>query len=91
MGAVIPMHTLHRRIHETIHDIPCPNEDVCEYVWHELEALRLGGAVDVKRDGLEQRITLLIQILREYDANLSATIATLNWQKQVVRKFYQGG
>lgn len=89
MGAVIPMHTLHKKIHETIHDIPCPNEDVCELVFYELEDLTEREIVNVNRDNLELRIAMLIELLEHCDGELDATIATLRWQKQIVRKFYQ--
>lgn len=89
MGAMIPMHTLHKKIHETINSIPVPNEEVCEYVWYELEDLRLNGYIDCEKDNIELRLNTLIQLLRESGGNLDATIATLKWQKQVVRKFYQ--
>lgn len=81
--------TLHRRLHETIHDVPCPNEDVCELIWHELEALRLTGVIDVEHDNIELRLSTIIQLLSECHGNLDATIATLKWQKQIVHKFYQ--
>lgn len=91
MGAKIPMYTLHRKIHETIHDIPCPNEDVCELIWHELESLRFQGFIDCQRDNIELRLDTIIHLLTEYgdNATLDVTIATLKWEKQVVRKFYQ--
>lgn len=90
MGAKIPMHTLHRKVHETIHDIPCPNEDVCERVYRELERLIEDGMLDVEHDSLDLRISTLIELLGHCESNLEATLATLRWQRQIVQKFYRG-
>lgn len=91
-GALVPRETLHRQIHDKIHDVPTPNEDVCEWLWHELTALADDGIIDVKHDHLEQRLTTIIELLREYDAEqLDATIAILRWQWQIVHKFYTNG
>lgn len=88
MGKRIPMNTLHRRIHDTIHDIPVPNEDVCEATVAELERLRGEGLIDVKHDSLEARLDFLIAFWGEREG-LDATVAVLKWQRQIVHKFYQ--
>ena len=90
MQARIPVHTLHKEIHRKMNSIPVPSPEVCEYVWHELEYLRIARLINAELDGLEQKLGVLIQILSEYkEDNLEATIATLKWQKQIVHKFYQ--
>lgn len=89
MQAKVPMYTLHKNIHQTINSIPVPNEDVCEYVWHEIEALRIAGLINAEKDNPEQKLYVIIELLKHYDTNLEVTLATLSWQKTVIHKFYQ--
>lgn len=88
MQVSIPRDTLHCQIHKTIHDVPVPNEDVCEEVWQELERLKRAQLINCRADRADMRLGVLIQILSEYGGNLEATIAVLRWQQQVVQKFY---
>ena len=83
------MLTLHKELHKKIHDVPAPHEDVCEYVWHELEALRLAKVINAEKDNPEQKLFVLIELFSSYDTNLDVTLATLSWQKTVIHKFYQ--
>lgn len=87
-GGYIPTDTLHRKIHETIHDIPCPNEDVCELIWRDLEDLRLMGIID-ENDNIQQKLNVLIELIPHCGSNLDATLAMLKWQLQVVQKLYK--
>lgn len=83
------MNSLHKLIHQRQHDVPCPPEAACEYVWYELECLRKNKLINPCLDNLEVKLSVLIQILSEYDDDLDATIATLRWQRQIVHKFYR--
>lgn len=86
MQARIPMYSMHQQIHQTINSMPVPNEDICEYCWYELEALRHDGVIDAHTDNIELKLDTLIEILRCCNSNLEVTIASLKWQKQVVHK-----
>lgn len=86
MTKYIPRDTLHREIHAKIHDIPCPNGRECKKAFEELCRRERRGLIDVERDTIEQRIDFLIEMWK--DDNCEATIAVLNWQKQIVSKFY---
>lgn len=88
-GAKIPMMTLHRLLHQKIHDVPCPSEEVCETVWRELESLRLSNAIDPKKDSPIRKLSIIIYLLTQCNDQLDATIAVLKWQRQVIRKFYE--
>lgn len=84
------MQTMHKQIHETINSMPVPNEDICEYCWHELEALRQNGLIDPDFDNIELKLDTIIELLSHCDGKLDVTIASLKWQKQVVRKCRNG-
>lgn len=88
MGKYIPRDTLHRTIHSKIHDVPVPNGKECRKAFEELCRREEAGLISIN-DTIEQRIDFLIEMWKE--DNCSATIAILEWQKQVVQKFYKGG
>ena len=83
-GEYIPKATLHRELHSKIHDVPCPNGDVCRMAveklneWLEIGRISLG-------DRLDEKISVLADIFRE---TCPATTAILDWQREVVSKFY---
>ena len=85
--AYIPQATLHREIHSKIHDIPTPNGADCKAAvealnsWLEAEYISLD-------DRLDRRIEVLAWCFR---AKCPATTAMLDWQKEVVSKFYSRG
>lgn len=86
MGKLIPRDSLHREIHSKIHDIPVPNGRECKKAFEELCRRERMGVIDVEHDTLEQRIDFLIEMWK--DAHCEATIAILEWQKEIVSKFY---
>lgn len=51
------------------------------------------GVINSKRDNPVQKLSIIIELLREYNGNnddddLTVTIETLKWQKDVIYKFY---
>ena len=84
---MIPMQTLHREIHSKIHDIPTPNGRECRIAYEEIERLDAMGAIS-EYDTIEKRLDLLISLWHE---DCPATCAILEWQKEIVAKFYQRG
>lgn len=86
MGRMIPRDTLHREIHSKIHDIPCPNGKECRMAFEELCRRERLGLIDLENDTVEQRIDFLIEMWKDL---CPATVAILEWQKQVVSKYYQ--
>lgn len=88
MGRMIPRDTLHREIHSKIHDIPCPNGKECRMAFEELCRRERLGLIDLENDTVEQRIDFLIEMWKDL---CPATVAILEWQKQVVSKYYRRG
>ena len=86
MGKLIPKYSLHHIIHSKIHDVPCPNRRECRLALRELYYRERKGLIDLKNDTIEQRIDFLIELWR---GQCPATVAILEWQKQVVNKFYR--
>lgn len=86
MGKYIPTATLHREIHSKIHDIPTPNGVDCRRAYNRLIEWERQGIIDVECDTLEERIQFLIDIWKD---TCPATVAILEWQKDVIRKFYE--
>ena len=87
MGKYIPRDTLHRAIHSKVHDIPCPNGKECKKAFEELVRRERLGLIDVEHDTCEQRLDFLIEMWRD---KCPATVAMLEWQKQIISKFYGG-
>lgn len=88
MGLYIPRDTLHREIHSKIHDIPTPNGRECKLAFEEILKREKEGTIDVSRDSAEARLNLLIELWRD---KCPATVAVLEWQRDVIAKFYSGG
>ncbi|MBQ2644262.1 hypothetical protein IJG14_01650 [bacterium] len=85
MGKYIPRDTLHREIHSKIHDIPCPNGRECKEAFETLLKLERLGAIDIVNDTCEQRLDFLIKLWKD---KCPATVAILQWQKDVISKYY---
>lgn len=83
---MIPQMTLHREIHSKIHDVPVPNGADCRRAYEAVEKGLREGLLDY-RDNIGARLDLLISLW----SNCPATCAVLEWQKQVIAKFYNGG
>lgn len=88
MGKYIPRDTLHREIHSKIHDIPTPNGSECKLAFEELIKREREGTIDVERDSCARRLNFLIELWRE---KCPATVAILEWQRDVIAKFYKSG
>lgn len=88
LGAYLPQFTLHSEIHAKIHDIPTPKGEECRRAYNELIRLEKEGLIDVRHDTAEQRLDFLIQI---WQRSCPATVAILQWQRDIIRKFYQRG
>lgn len=86
-GAYIPQATLHREIHSKIHDIPTPNGADCRVAVEAINSWLDAGYISLD-DRLDRRIEVLTWCFR---AKCPATTAMLDWQKEVVSKFYSKG
>ena len=87
LGKVVPKYSLHSLIHSKIHDVPTPNKAECKRAYKELEYRIKTGQVNVRHDTLEQRLDFLIEMWSE---KCPATVAILQWQKEIISKFYAG-
>lgn len=87
MGAMIPKATLHREIHSKIHDIPVPNGKECKEAYVLMLSKLEDGTLNMD-DKLEARLDFLINIWQE---KCPATCAVLQWQSEVISKFYSKG
>lgn len=85
-GAYIPQATLHREIHSKIHDVPTPNGADCRMAVETLERWLEIGLISLD-DRLDVKIGAIAACFR---AKCPATTAILDWQKEVVSKFYKG-
>lgn len=86
-GARIPQRTLHREIHSKIHDIPTPNGDDCRVAVEALNSWLESGYISVD-DRLDKKIEMIAKCFR---AKCPATTSMLDWQKEIVSKFYSKG
>lgn len=86
-GAYIPRDTLHRGLHSKIHDIPVPNGKVCKRVYEKLCRMERNGLIDL-HDSPVERLNFLIN---EFKEECPATTAMLEWQRDVISKFYNKG
>lgn len=86
MGKYIPRDTLHREIHGKLHDIPVPRSVDCKIAFEELCRRERLGLIDIEHDTLEKRIDFLISMWK--DRHCEATVAMLEWQKEIISKFY---
>lgn len=86
-GSYIPQATLHRGLHSKIHDVPVPNGNICRFVLKRIDEWLDCGFISVD-DNLERKISILADCLRPF---CPATTAILDWQREVVAKFYRRG
>lgn len=86
-GGYIPQFTLHSEIHSKIHDIPTPNGGYCRQAVEALNNWLETGYISLD-DPIERKIEVIAGCFR---ANCPATTAILDWQREVVIKFYQRG
>lgn len=86
-GAYIPQATLHRELHSKIHDIPTPNGAECRLAVEAIDSWLEAGYISLD-DRLDKKIEVIASCFR---AKCPATTAMLDWQKEVVSKFYKGG
>lgn len=84
MKVLVPMETLHRGLHAKLHDIPVPNGEYCKVAYLEL-CRRLEAGLLNMDDPPWVRLTFLIELWEE---TCPATVALLEWQKQILYKFY---
>lgn len=86
-GGYIPQNTLHREIHSKIYDIPTPNGAECRYALETLNKWLEEGRISLD-DRLDVKIKFIAECFRE---KCPATTAILDWQMEVVSKFYGRG
>lgn len=86
-GGYIPQMTLHREIHSKIHDIPTPNGVDCRTAVLALNNWLDAGYISLD-DPLDKKIEMIAKCFR---AKCPATTAMLDWQREVVAKFYGRG
>lgn len=86
-GGYIPQMTLHREIHSKIHDIPTPNGADCRTAVLALNNWLDAGYISLD-DPLDKKIEMIAKCFR---AKCPATTAMLDWQREVVAKFYGRG
>ena len=86
-GGYIPQMTLHREIHSKIHDVPTPNGADCRIAVEALNSWLEAGYISLD-DPIERKIEMIAKCFR---AKCPATTAILDWQREVVVKFYQRG
>ena len=86
-GMYIPQQTLHRIIHAKIHDIPTPHGKECRQAVEALNSWLEAGYISLD-DRLDKRIENIAKCFR---AKCPATTAMLDWQHDIVSKFYGGG
>lgn len=86
-GGYIPQATLHRAIHAKIHDVPTPNGVDCKNAIIAIDSWLNAGYISLD-DPIWKKIETIAKCFR---ANCPATVAVLDWQKEVVDKFYERG
>ena len=85
----VPRDTLHDYIHDKLHDVPVPNEDICEATYLELERLKELGVIDIYHDSFEERLDFLIGFWKQYD-NMSFTLEAVRFQARLLKKYRNG-
>lgn len=88
MGKYIPMATLHRLIHSKIHDVPTPNGKECKLAYKRIVELEANGEIDIVNDDIAKRLGVLIDLWRD---TCPATVAVLEWQRDLIASFYEKG
>lgn len=86
-GAYIPQNTLHREIHSKIHDVPTPNGKDCKEALEAINSWLDGGYISLD-DPLDVKLEMITKCFR---MKCPATTAILDWQFQIVTKFYDRG
>lgn len=86
-GGYIPQNTIHREIHSKIHDIPTPNGVDCRKALERINRMLDAGEISLD-DPIEVKIEVIADCFR---ANCPATTAILDWQREVVIKFFERG
>lgn len=84
MKIMIPKDTLHRDLHEKIHDVPVPNEEDCRIALIVLRELSIRGVIS-DNDPAWVRLDTLIEI---WKGTNPTTIEVLKWQRDVIFKFF---
>lgn len=87
MGRYIPRGTLHGEIHSKVRDCPTPNGSDCRKAYAELCRREKRGQIDIEHDSFQRRVDFLNEVWG--DSHCEATLAILNWQAEIVRKFNQ--
>lgn len=85
MGFYLPQDTLHAALHSKIHDVPTPNASDCRRAFYELSLRERAGEIDYLRDPIEKRIDFLLEMWKEV---CPATVAILQWQRDLIMKYY---
>lgn len=76
--------TLHRSIHSKLHDVPVPNGKDCRRAYEELIKREQHGLISTT-DTPVQKLDFLIEMFAD---KCPATTAILQWQKQIIQKYY---
>ena len=84
MKVLVPVDTLHRGLHSKLRDIPTPEGKECRMAYEEL-CRRLDRGLLSMEDPPWVRLQFLIEI---WEKDCPATAAVLNWQKEIIYKFY---
>lgn len=83
-GAYIPKDTLHREIHSKVHDVPTPNGKDCKQAVEAINSWLEAGWISYD-DPIEKKLRIIASCFR---AKCPATTAILDWQREIVLKFY---
>lgn len=83
-GGYIPQATLHREIHSKIHDVPTPNGKDCKEALIAINSWLAAGYISID-DPMESKIEMITKCFR---VKCPATAAILDWQFEIVSKFY---
>lgn len=86
-GGYIPQDTLHRAIHAKLHDIPTPNGKDCKIAVEALDSWLNAGYISLD-DDMSRKLEILAKCFR---AKCPATTAMLDWQREIITKFYNKG
>ena len=78
------METLHRGLHSKLRDVPTPEGAECKRAYMELCRQEKAGLISLE-DPPWVRLQFLIEMWEE---TCPATVAVLQWQKEIFYKFY---
>lgn len=85
MKVLIPMETLHRGLHSKLRDVPTPEGAECKRAYMELCRQEKAGLISLE-DPPWVRLQFLIEMWEE---TCPATVAVLQWQKEIFYKFFK--